>query len=53
MKDLDFFTWRRDLPPVSGIDLCPEVYQELERQTQALEFDYYALRAPSRAIYPP
>ncbi|WP_263316285.1 autoinducer binding domain-containing protein, partial [Enterobacter roggenkampii] len=44
MKDLDFFTWRRDCSlRFQELTCAAEVYQELERQTQALEFDYYAL----------
>jgi hypothetical protein len=31
------------LPPVSGIDLCRRGISGIQRQTQALEFDYYAL----------
>ncbi|MCM6994711.1 transcriptional regulator SdiA [Enterobacter roggenkampii] len=44
MKDLDFFTWRRECSlRFQELTCAAEVYQELERQTQALEFDYYAL----------
>jgi hypothetical protein len=38
------FTWRRDCSlRFQELTCAAEVYQELERQTQALEFDYYAL----------
>lgn len=44
MQDKDFFTWRRELlwrfQEMAGVE---EVYSELQRQTQQLEFDYYAL----------
>lgn len=44
MKDSDFFTWRRDCSlRFQELTNTDEVYRELERQTQALEFDYYAL----------
>jgi len=44
MKDSDFFTWRRDcFLRFQALTSASEVYQELQRQTQALEFDYYAL----------
>jgi LuxR family transcriptional regulator len=44
MKDSDFFTWRRDcFLRFQELTCADEVYQELQRQTQALEFDYYAL----------
>ncbi len=45
MKDLDFFTWRRECSLRFQELTCAaeEVYQELQRQTQALEFDYFAL----------
>lgn len=44
MRDSDFFTWRRKcflrFQALTGAD---EVYQELQQQTQALEFDYFSL----------
>ncbi|WP_313123672.1 transcriptional regulator SdiA [Pseudescherichia sp.] len=44
MQDIDFFTWRRDmLRRFSEMTAADEVYKELERQTQRLEFDYYSL----------
>ena len=44
MKDSDFFTWRRDCSlRFQELTCAAEVYHELQRQTQALEFDYYSL----------
>lgn len=44
MRDIDFFTWRREcFLRFQEMTCAEEVYQELQRQTQALEFDYYAL----------
>lgn len=44
MRDIDFFTWRREcVLRFQQMTCADEVYQELQRQTQALEFDYYAL----------
>jgi len=44
MQDIDFFTWRREmLRRFSEMTAADEVYKELERQTQQLEFDYYSL----------
>jgi len=44
MQDIDFFTWRRELlRRFNEMTTADEVYKELERQTQRLEFDYYSL----------
>jgi LuxR family transcriptional regulator len=44
MKDSDFFTWRREcFLRFQELTCADEVYQELQQQTQALEFDYFAL----------
>lgn len=44
MKDTDFFTWRRECyQRFQELTSADEVYQELQRQTQAIEFDYFAL----------
>ncbi len=44
MRDSDFFTWRRECVFLfQELTCADEVYQELQRQTQALEFDYFAL----------
>lgn len=44
MRDLDFFTWRRKcFLRFQELACADEVYQELQQQTQALEFDYFSL----------
>ncbi|POT59424.1 transcriptional regulator SdiA [Citrobacter amalonaticus] len=44
MQDNDFFTWRRTmLLRFQEMLTAGDVYSELQRQTQRLEFDYYAL----------
>ncbi|MCE6964900.1 transcriptional regulator SdiA [Enterobacter sp. MW07] len=44
MKDSDFFTWRRDCYlRFQEMTSADEVYSELLRQTQTLEFDYFSL----------
>lgn len=44
MRDSDFFTWRREcVRQLQELTCADEVYQELQRQTQALEFEYFSL----------
>lgn len=44
MRDSDFFSWRRDcVLRFQALTCADEVYQELQRQTQGLEFDYFSL----------
>lgn len=44
MQDKEFFTWRRELLwRFQEMVAAEEVYSELQRQTQQLEFDYFAL----------
>ena len=44
MRDSDFFTWRRKcFLRFQELTCADEVYQELQQQTQALEFDYFSL----------
>lgn len=44
MQETDFFTWRRELLHLfQGMTSATEVYNELQRQTQQLEFDYFSL----------
>lgn len=44
MREIDFFTWRRELlHRFEGMMSADEVYKELQYQTQQLEFDYYSL----------
>lgn|GEM_PF-25976 len=44
MRDTDFFTWRRNcFLRFQQMGTADEVYQELQQQTQDLEFDYYSL----------
>lgn len=44
MRDSDFFTWRREcVRQFQELTCADEVYQELQRQTQALEFEYFSL----------
>lgn len=44
MRDSDFFTWRRIcFLRFQELTCADEVYQELQQQTQALEFDYFSL----------
>ena len=44
MRDSDFFTWRREcFLRFQALTCADEVYQELQQQTQALEFDYFSL----------
>jgi len=44
MRDTDFFTWRRECYlRFQALTCADEVYQELQQQTQLLEFDYFAL----------
>lgn len=44
MRDSDFFTWRRKcFLRFQELICADEVYQELQQQTQALEFDYFSL----------
>ena len=44
MQDTDFFTWRRTmLFRFQEMTRAEDVYNELQLQTQRLEFDYYAL----------
>jgi len=44
MKETDFFTWRREcFLRFQEMTTADEVYLELQRQTQELEFDYFAL----------
>lgn len=44
MQDTDFFTWRRTmLLRFQEMTRAEDVYNELQLQTQRLEFDYYAL----------
>ena len=44
MKDLDFFTWRRDcFLRFQGMTSADEVYPELQRQTQNLGYDFFSL----------
>lgn len=44
MQETDFFTWRRELLHLfQEMTSAAEVYKELQRQTQQLEFDYFSL----------
>ncbi|MGG5836235.1 MULTISPECIES: transcriptional regulator SdiA [Enterobacteriaceae] len=44
MRDSDFFTWRRDcFLTFQAMTTANEIYLELQRQTQILEFDYFSL----------
>ncbi|AUY40946.1 hypothetical protein C3F35_20395 [Leclercia sp. LSNIH3] len=44
MKDLDFFTWRREcFLRFQGMTSADEVYPELQRQTQNLGYDFFSL----------
>ena len=44
MQETDFFTWRRELLHLfQEMTSATEVYKELQRQTQQLEFDYFSL----------
>ncbi|AHJ73450.1 LuxR family transcriptional regulator [Kosakonia sacchari] len=44
MQDTEFFTWRRDMMSrFQEMTTSQDVYSELQRQTQLLEFDYFSL----------
>ncbi|SEL35214.1 transcriptional activator SdiA [Kosakonia sacchari] len=44
MQDKDFFTWRREMMSrFQEMTTAKDVYTELQRQTQLLEFDYFSL----------
>ena len=44
MRDNDFFSWRRDmLHQFQSMATGEEVYNLLQRETEALEYDYYTL----------
>ncbi len=44
MRDNDFFSWRRDmLHQFQSVAAGEEVYNLLQRETEALEYDYYTL----------
>ncbi|MEJ8323142.1 MULTISPECIES: transcriptional regulator SdiA [Kosakonia] len=44
MQDIEFFTWRRDMMSrFQEMTTSQDVYSELQRQTQLLEFDYFSL----------
>lgn len=44
MQDKDFFTWRREMMSrFQEMTAAKDVYTELQRQTQLLEFDYFSL----------
>jgi LuxR family transcriptional regulator len=44
MRDNDFFSWRRDmLHQFQSMAAGEEVYNLLQRETEALEYDYYTL----------
>ncbi|MBS1205720.1 MAG: LuxR family transcriptional regulator [Proteobacteria bacterium] len=44
MQDKEFFTWRREMMSCfQEMTAAKDVYTELQRQTQLLEFDYFAL----------
>ncbi|WP_318367712.1 transcriptional regulator SdiA [Enterobacter sp.] len=44
MREIDFFTWRRELlHRFEGMVAAEEVYKMLQQQTQQLDFDYYSL----------
>ncbi|SCC66716.1 transcriptional regulator SdiA [Kosakonia oryziphila] len=44
MQDKEFFTWRREvMSRFQEMTTSKDVYTELQRQTQLLEFDYFAL----------
>ncbi|SCC15538.1 LuxR family transcriptional regulator [Kosakonia oryzendophytica] len=44
MQEKDFFTWRREvMSRFQAMTTAEEIYSELQRQTQQLEFDYFAL----------
>ena len=44
MRDNDFFSWRRDmLHQFQSMATGEEVYNLLQRETEALEYDYYCL----------
>lgn len=44
MKETDFFTWRREcFLRFQEMTTADEVYLELQRQTQTLEYDYFSL----------
>ncbi|NUL39197.1 transcriptional regulator SdiA [Kosakonia sacchari] len=44
MQDTEFFTWRRNMMSrFQEMTTSQDVYSELQRQTQLLEFDYFSL----------
>ncbi|MCP6559585.1 transcriptional regulator SdiA, partial [Klebsiella pneumoniae] len=44
MRDIDFFSWRREmLQQFQSIATGGEVYNLLQQQTEGLEYDYFAL----------
>ncbi|QJT81324.1 transcriptional regulator SdiA [Kosakonia sp. MUSA4] len=44
MQDKEFFTWRREMMSCfQEMTAAKDVYTELQRQTQLLEFDYFSL----------
>ena len=44
MQDKEFFTWRREMMSrFQEMTAAKDVYTELQRQTQLLEFDYFSL----------
>ncbi|ATM04764.1 MULTISPECIES: transcriptional regulator SdiA [Raoultella] len=44
MRDIDFFSWRREmLQQFQSITTGGEVYNLLQQQTEGLEYDYFAL----------
>lgn len=43
MRDNDFFSWRRDMLHQFQSMATGEVYNLLQRETEALEYDYYTL----------